>query len=99
MANTLEYAEQAIFDLDDIWAFAAKVNLENADRITQSLQEAIKLLLDFPYMGRARDEWQVGLRALTHDRYMIIYRVENDSVIIQRVVYASRDIKGLFRDE
>lgn len=52
MANTLEYSEQAIFDLDEIWAFAAKVNLENADRITQSLQEAIKLLLDFPYMGQ-----------------------------------------------
>jgi plasmid stabilization system protein ParE len=64
----LEYSELAIFDLDDIWTYAAKRSIEHADRLTNNLKEAIKLLADFPEMGRERNEWQEGLRALSQDR-------------------------------
>ncbi len=95
----LEYSELAILDLDDIWTYAAKRGLENADRLTSSLQEAIKLLADFPEMGRERNEWQEGLRALSQNHYLIIYRIIEESVVIERVIHGSRDIEGLFRDE
>lgn len=54
------------------------------------------LLARYPYLGRARDDLQPGLRSFPTDDYVIIHRIEPDgTVLILHVFHGSRDIPGL----
>lgn len=93
------YAEAALQDLDEIWRYFAQGSSTRASEFVRELDETLKLLLEFPYMGRERNEWKEGLRSLNHKKYVIAYQVIDGDVVIERVVHGSRDIEGLFRDE
>jgi toxin ParE1/3/4 len=86
-------------DLDDIWRYIAQSSSKGASQFVEKLDEILHLLAEFPYMGRERTEWQKGLRSTTYQYYVIVYRVIEEGVLIERVVYGSRDIEGLFHDE
>ena len=48
-------------------------------------------------MGRARDEdLGPGCRTVMVGEYAIVYSVEDDDVLILRVVHGRRDLKDLF---
>ena len=48
-------------------------------------------------MGRARDEdLRPGMRSFPVGEYIILYRVQNEDVIILRVVRGNRDLPALF---
>jgi len=54
------------------------------------------MLAGFPYVGRARDdEFGVGCRSVAVGEYVILYCVENEDVLILRVVH-SRHLGALF---
>lgn len=93
-------APQAEAELDEIWYYIAKESgsFEIADRVVDSLTERFFLLARYPHIGRRRDEdLRPGLRSFPAGEYVIIYRVEDDDVLILRVIRASRDIEALFR--
>ena len=49
-----------------------------------------------PHVGRPRDDGpRTGLRSFLVGRYIIIYRVEDDDVLILHVIAADRDIEPL----
>lgn len=55
------------------------------------------LLSTFPYAGRARDgDFGPGRRSLTVGEYVIVYRIQNDSALVLRVVHGRRDLAPLF---
>jgi toxin ParE1/3/4 len=90
---------QAEADLDQIWNYIVKEsgNIEIARRQIASITDRFYLLANHPHLGRARDtDLGSGRRSFPIDRYVIIYRVENESVLILRVVHGSRDIEALF---
>jgi toxin ParE1/3/4 len=93
-------ARQAEAELDAIWYYIAKEsgNIEIADRVVDSITERFFLLSRFPHVGRRRDEdLRPGLRSFLAGEYVIIYRVEDEDVLILHVTRASRDIEALFR--
>jgi len=50
-----------------------------------------------PIIGRARDEdLRPGLRSFPVGEYVIIYRIQDEDVLILRVPRGSRDIATLF---
>jgi plasmid stabilization system protein ParE len=50
-----------------------------------------------PRAGRARDEdLGPGRRSFPADRYIIVYRVAGQDVLILRVAHSRRDIEALF---
>ena len=54
------------------------------------------MLSEHPHVGRPRDEdLRSGLRSFPVGRYVIIYRVENEDVLILHVIAAARDIEPL----
>jgi toxin ParE1/3/4 len=86
-------------DLDDIWFYAAKEsgNIEVANRLIDTITSRFLLLTGFLYIGRCRDEdFGPGCRSLTVGEYVIVYRVENEDVLILRVVHGRRDLDVLF---
>jgi len=93
-------ARQAEAELDAIWYYIAKESggIEIADRVVDSITERFFLLARYPHIGRRRDEdLRPGLRSFLADEYVIIYRVEDEDVLILHVIRTSRDIEALFR--
>jgi toxin ParE1/3/4 len=96
MAHRL--APQAKSDLDEIWFYAAsKGSPENADRLVDSLTKRFFLLGMHPRAGRRRDDLRAGVRMFPVSDYLVLYRIEGDDVLIQRVVHGSRDLGALLR--
>jgi plasmid stabilization system protein ParE len=83
----------ADLDLDNIWEYIARDNLEAADRWIGKLFDAFEALGQNPRMGHKREDltrypvlfWPVGA-------YLIIYRPERRPVAIVAVAQGSRDI-------
>jgi toxin ParE1/3/4 len=61
------------------------------------LQIIIFLLSKHPQLGRRRDhDLRPGLRSLSVGGYVVIYRIENQDVVVLHVLHGRRDIKALF---
>ncbi len=93
-------APQAEADLDQIWYYVAKKSgsVEIADRLIDSITERFYLLSCHPHIGRHRDDdLRPGLRSFPVGEYVIIYRVEDNDVLILHVYRGSRDIEALLR--
>ena len=93
-------APEAEDELDNIWYRVAKESgsIEIADRFIESITERFYLLASHPHIGRHRDEdLRPGLRSFPVGEYVIIYRVEEQDVLILHVFRGSRDIEALLR--
>ncbi len=97
MAHRL--APQAAADLDDIWYYVAKESgsIEIADHLIDAITGRFFLLASHPYLGRVRDDdFGMGSRSFAVGEYVIVYCVEDDAVLILRVVHGRRDLETLF---
>jgi toxin ParE1/3/4 len=86
-------------DLDEIWYYVAcqSGSLDIADRLIGSITDRFFLLAGHPHLGRARDEdLRPGLRTFPVGEYVIFYRIEDEGVVILRVLRGSRNIAALF---
>jgi plasmid stabilization system protein ParE len=80
-------------DLDDIWEYIAKDNIDAADRWIEKLFDAFEALGQTPRMGHRREDltsypvlfWPVG-------SYLVIYRAERRPIEIVAITQGSRDI-------
>jgi toxin ParE1/3/4 len=90
---------QANADLDDIWYYTATVSgsIEIADQLIDSITSRFATCARYPHIGRDRSlELRAGLRTFPVDRYVIIYRIDGEGVLILRVIRGNRDITSLF---
>ncbi len=93
------YSDPALSHLDEIYYYIAVTNQspENATRFMQRLDEAISQLELFPEMGRARDDWEPGIRLFVYKGYAVLYRIlEERDVLIEAVLEGHQDIEGRF---
>jgi toxin ParE1/3/4 len=82
-------------DPDDIWYYAATStgSTDAADRMIDSITDRFISLGKNPFMGRRRDEdLRPGLRSFPVGEYIILYRVEEEDVVILRVIRGSRNL-------
>jgi toxin ParE1/3/4 len=96
MAHRLSPEAEA--ELDGIWYYIATESgsMDPADRFIDSLTERFYMLSLYPYLGRRRDEdLRPGIRSFPVGEYLILYRVEDEDVLILHVVRGSRDIEAL----
>jgi toxin ParE1/3/4 len=93
-------APQAEADLEDIafYIFLESGSLEIADRLIESISERFALLGKHPQAGRRRDELRPGIRSFPVGQYVLLYRVDGNDVVIDRVVRGSRDLEALWGD-
>ena len=86
---------QAIRDLDTIWLHIAADDPAAATRLIERIATGTARLADFPESGPARPEIGPGARSVTIGNYLVLYRIEADSVDIVRVIHGARAIAGL----
>ena len=90
---------EARADLDEIWSyiFGESGSEAAADRVLDSIGEGFDTLVDWPRLGRRRDDLRPGYRSYAASNYLIFYRISRRTVVILRVLHGRRDIRALFR--
>ena len=96
----LIYTKAALQDLLDIADYHfEKVGEESALRAMGDLQDHIEKLSDFPRMGEEQPDTYLnalGFRKLVHGNHIVVYRLDGEQVVIERIVWASSNYPELF---
>ena len=69
-----------------------------ADQFLDALLMKCDRLVQFPQMGRKRDELSINLRSFPLQDYLIFYRIALDGIEIVRVVSGYQDLSALFEE-
>lgn len=85
----------AKLDLISIFDSIADHNMAAAERLLAKIEASCLMLVDQPFTGPAFSERYPGLRFRVVGKYVVFYRVFDDSVWIQRVVHSARDATRL----
>jgi toxin ParE1/3/4 len=76
----------------ETWLHIAAESQVAADRYLARVEAGCSRLAAFPELGPARPDIAVDARMLVVDRWLILYRIEQSSVQIVRIVDGARDI-------
>ncbi len=93
----VQITDKALADMEEIYNYIA-IQLqapENAIGQYNRIAKAIEELNIFPKKARLMEsekERAIGLRQLVVDNYSVFYVVENERVIVMRVLYSASDI-------
>ena len=96
MQNKLNYSKQALRDLDNIFDYIA-TDLDNeqaASRLIDKIMDAAEQLCTFPKMGAALSsivDIPNEYRFLVCENYLTFYRVLENQIQIDRVLYGRSD--------
>lgn len=82
-------------DLKAIWDFIAGDNPTAADAVIRHIRDRVAMLADHPFLEPARPEIGTEVRFLVVGRYLVLYRLDGDTVVIVRVVHGARDVAAL----
>lgn len=92
--------ESALREIQEIAAYLAKnYGFLQSERFIKKLNSKFSKIVQFPNIGKPRDEILPGSRMLSVDRYLILYVVIGEDIEILRVVSGYRDLSQLFTDE
>lgn len=104
MKHKILYSKESRRDLDEIWDYIAS-ELQNpiaAERIVNSIMDAVDQLVDFAEMGAPLTsvaDVESDYRFLVTGNYLTFYRVYENEVFVDRVLYGRRDyLRVLFGD-
>lgn len=95
--RTALWSPEALDDREKIWDYYFRVaGRHAAEAILREIAEAIVLIEDHPFAGRARNEVRSGLRSFAVAPHVVFYRVANDKPEIVRVLDGRQDIDEKF---
>jgi toxin ParE1/3/4 len=99
MTRVLRWSNAARRDLLDIWRWKGRDNPELGDAALDRIEAACARLLRFPHLGPPFPRAAPEARKLTVDIYLALYRIDEDAVVIVRVVDQRRLIESIAFDE
>ena len=70
-----------------------RFGVELALAYIDAIETCCRALLDFPHRGRTENELHHGLRSVSSGSHRVYYAIEDDQVVIRRVLHKSRDAK------
>lgn len=94
----LVFSPAAEADLVEIALYIAADDIERAQSFVGELEAACAVLVEHPFAGVARPELGDGVRSKPYHRYVIYYRVEDESVRIERFLHGARDSGAAMQD-
>lgn len=101
---TVEITDRALKDMEEIYAYIADQLQapENAIRQYNRIADAVLSLNEFPeriHVMESEPEQTAGLRQLLVDNFSAFYLIEDDRVIVTRVLYSASDISKRLLDD
>jgi toxin ParE1/3/4 len=82
--------------MDSIADFIRRDNPQRAESFSEELAQKIETIAERPQSFPARPEFGRAIRSALHGNYLILFRFENEEVVIARVIHGARDIESLF---
>jgi len=98
MTKQFNVSPDAKQDLDDIWEYYAERDLAYAKKLLTEIAKKFMLLLQYPEMGRERNDLILNMRSFAVKDYLIFYLPTDYGIEILRVAKASRNLSKLFED-
>ena len=95
MTYHIQYSKLFRRDLDKVWAevFVASQNRTTTKKYINELIDKIEKYKDYPKLATPlyyEDDW-TGFYFVTFKAYMIFYHIENNTIFMDRVLYAQSD--------
>ena len=72
--------------------------LNRSETFISEINERMKYIAQFPYIGRSREELSPNSRSLSYSRYLIFYQVKETSIEIIRIANGYQDLTKLFKN-
>ena len=85
-------------DLNEIILFIAQDNLSAAENIATKIEKNIQTLTNHPRLGKVPNEPDLagaGYRYLIIDNYLIFYTIEEETILVHRIIHGARDYRRL----
>jgi toxin ParE1/3/4 len=99
MTPQFRLTEPAIKDIEQIADYiASQSGLAESEKFLSKLDAKFAKIVQFPNLGRQRDEILLNIRSLSIDTYLILYMPIEQDVEILRIVSGYRNISALFPD-
>ncbi|MBK9212115.1 MAG: type II toxin-antitoxin system RelE/ParE family toxin [Saprospiraceae bacterium] len=93
MKTSFEISKLALKDLDEIWKYSAEqLSQQQANRYYKEISEMIKEICNNPEFGNPIDYISQGHRRLNVRSHMIVYKVKNEIIYIDRILHQKMDI-------
>ena len=91
------WSPEALADLETIWDYyLGMAGSHTAEKILREVGQAIALIEEHPFAGRARNEVRQGLRSFAATPHVVFYRVAEERPQIVRVLDGRQDIEEKF---
>jgi toxin ParE1/3/4 len=91
------WSPEALDDREKIWDhYVAVAGRHTAEKVVRNIGEAIALIEEHPFAGRARDEVRPRLRSFAATPHVVFYRVVDETPEIVRVLDGRQDIEERF---
>lgn len=88
----LRQSPRASADLDSIYDYGAENHgIRAALSYIEAIEQRFRLLLDHPRSGRTEDKLMSGLRSMPSGLHRIFYRIDGDTITIQRILHMAAD--------
>lgn len=88
----LVLSRRAQEDLLETWEYIAEHDELAADHYIDYLRERAMELLEFPELGRMRNEISPDLRTLLARNHLLFYRIHSNEIQILRILHGPRDL-------
>jgi toxin ParE1/3/4 len=89
---------RASADLNTIYEYGATHHgIEAAMVYVEDIERRFRLLLDHPRSGRADDAIMTGLRSMPSGSHRIYYRIDGNTIRIERILHMAADAKQWLR--
>jgi toxin ParE1/3/4 len=95
----IEVSSLVEVDLDAIADYIALDNPRRALSFLREIREQILALGHRPLRFRLRTELEEDARVALVGRYGILFRIHDDAVRVERVVYVAQDLLALFQED
>lgn len=82
-------------DLEEIGDYIAQDNPLRAASFVREIREKVQKLSVSARAYRSRDDLAEGLHAALHGRYMIVFRILENEIRVERIVHGARDLKNM----
>lgn len=82
-------------DLRDIADYIARDNPQRARTFAAELSAKVQEVAERPYSFPEHEEWTAGFRSALFHKYHIIFTIDNDTVIILRILHGARNIADI----
>jgi len=86
-------------DLESIGDYIAQDNPVRAVSFTEELYQQCLLIAESPVIYKERPEPGQSVRTCAYGRYLIVFRVLDTEVRVERLLHGSRDIITMFSEQ